>query len=717
MSEVRITADVEVLDTQVLVALAGPGNEHLKMLERTLGVASGVRGNVIRLSGDAEKVALAERFLAEAAQLLRNGNALDAQDYARGVQALRDDPSSSLREMFEDVVLISARRRPITAKGMAQKRYIQAIRTHDLTFGIGPAGTGKTYLAMAMAVHALLERRVKRIILARPAVEAGERLGFLPGDLAEKVNPYLRPLYDALHDMMDVDKAQGLVQRGQIEVAPLAFMRGRAQPLSSRVLTPLGWRPIGELRVGDEVIGSDGRAKEVLGVYPQGRRDLYRVTANDGAATLCCGEHLWSVFTPEDRNRRGKPRTLETREMLGQLRRAHQHRYELPVLCGPVRFAERPVPLEPYALGLLLGDGCLTGTTTPAFATADRELVDALQASLRALQIEVVHKDRVDYVLRHTAGGRGGLRIANPVTVALRGLGLCGTRSGTKFVPEVYLQNAAHVRLAVLQGLLDTDGGPVAQEGRSCRVQYTTTSPRLRDDVLFLVRSLGGVAHCRTRFAEGRTPGRALGRPVEHRSDAYLIDIRLPREAEPFRLARKAQRYRAEGAGRPMRFITSIEPAGSDETVCIRVAAADALYVTDDFLLTHNTLNDCFVILDEAQNATSEQMRMFLTRLGYSSRSVVTGDVTQVDLPQGQRSGLAEARKLLSDIEGIAFCQFTEVDVVRHPLVQRIIVAYDRRDADIAAQKAERPADAQRQDDAAPPGRAAQPPKPPRAGE
>ncbi len=329
MSALRITADVEVLDTATLVALAGPSNEHLKIVARALSIDCGVRGNTIRLSGEADAVAIAERFLAEAAEVLRGGNTLDASDYARGIQALRDDPSLSLRDLFEDVVLITARRRPINAKGIAQKRYIQAIRTHDLTFGIGPAGTGKTYLAMAMAVHALLERRVKRIILARPAVEAGERLGFLPGDLAEKVNPYLRPLYDALHDMMDPDKAQGLVARGQIEVAPLAFMRGR-------------------------------------------------------------------------------------------------------------------------------------------------------------------------------------------------------------------------------------------------------------------------------------------------------------------------------------------------------------------------TLNDCFVILDEAQNATSDQMRMFLTRLGYASRAVVTGDVTQVDLPTGQRSGLAEARELLGGIEGIAFCTFTEVDVVRHPLVQRIIVAYDKRDAELKQRREQR---------------------------
>jgi phosphate starvation-inducible protein PhoH and related proteins len=325
---IRITADVEVLDNATLMALVGPNSEHLKLVARTLGIESSLRGNVIRLMGSADTVALAERFLAEAAELTSGGIALDPQDFVRAVQALRDDPTISLRELFEDVVLVSTRRKPITAKTIAQRRYIQAIRTHDLTFGIGPAGTGKTYLAMAMAVFALIERRVKRIILTRPAVEAGERLGFLPGDLAEKVNPYLRPLYDALHDMMDGDRVSGLVSRGQIEVAPLAFMRGR-------------------------------------------------------------------------------------------------------------------------------------------------------------------------------------------------------------------------------------------------------------------------------------------------------------------------------------------------------------------------TLNDCFVILDEAQNATSDQMRMFLTRLGHSSKAIVTGDVTQVDLPHGARSGLAEARDLLTGTEGIAICHFTDVDVVRHPLVQRIIVAYERRDAELALKRKE----------------------------
>jgi phosphate starvation-inducible PhoH-like protein len=271
--------------------------------------------------------------------------------------------------------------------------------------------------------------------------------------------------------------------------------------------------------------------------------------------------------------------------------------------------------------------------------------------------------------------------LENPVTGAARRLGLHGTRSSTKFVPELYLYNSHKVRLAVLQGLLDTDGGPVTQQNRTCRVQYTTASPQLRDNVIFLVRSLGGIAYHRTRPALGRSVHLVKGRPVHHRHDAYTIDIRLPAGIEPFRLTRKAEAYQAAGGGRPARYIESIESAGTAEAVCISVAAADSLYTTEDFLLTHNTLNDSFIILDEAQNTTAEQMKMFLTRLGFGSQVVVTGDVTQVDLPSGQASGLRVVQDILDGIEDIHFARLTSHDVVRHRLVGKIVDAYERYDA------------------------------------
>lgn len=186
----------------------------------------GLRGSTIHVHGPNRDVELVERVLHELIDALQHGE-LSAVEMARAARTLRAHPQMRLRALLDDVVLTTSSRRIVSPKGVTQQRYIQAIRSHDIVFGIGPAGTGKTYLAMAMAIRALQERQVKRIILTRPAVEAGERLGFLPGDLAEKINPYLRPLYDALHDMMEPGRISALMERGTIEVAPLAFMRGR----------------------------------------------------------------------------------------------------------------------------------------------------------------------------------------------------------------------------------------------------------------------------------------------------------------------------------------------------------------------------------------------------------------------------------------------------------------------------------------------------------
>lgn len=222
-----VTADVEVADTDLLMSLTGPEGRRLAMLERAFDVSAGMRGHTLHLQGPETSVRGAERALAELMDVLQRGMNMPEADVERSLRALRTDPKLRLRDLFQEVALTAARGKRITPKGVAQKAYIQAIRNNDVVFGVGPAGTGKTYLAMAMAVSELQQQRVRRIILTRPAVEAGEKLGFLPGDLAEKVNPYLRPLYDALHDMMDADKAAGLISRGVIEVAPLAFMRGR----------------------------------------------------------------------------------------------------------------------------------------------------------------------------------------------------------------------------------------------------------------------------------------------------------------------------------------------------------------------------------------------------------------------------------------------------------------------------------------------------------
>lgn len=219
----RFAAD----DQHLANLLFGQQNKNLKQIERTLGVRIGSKGAELHIEGDPIQVALAQRLMGELYALLQQGYPLYPTDIDYAVRILSSDSGVRLRDIFLDTIFVSARKKVISPKSLAQKTYIDAIRTNDVVFGIGPAGTGKTYLAMAMAVAFLTKREVSRIVLVRPAVEAGEKLGFLPGDIAEKVNPYLRPLYDALFDMMDFEKGQALIEKGVVEVAPLAFMRGR----------------------------------------------------------------------------------------------------------------------------------------------------------------------------------------------------------------------------------------------------------------------------------------------------------------------------------------------------------------------------------------------------------------------------------------------------------------------------------------------------------
>jgi phosphate starvation-inducible PhoH-like protein len=214
-------------DLQMANALFGAHSENLRRIARTIGVKINAKGNALTIHGEDLDVDLSIRVLNDLYALLKKGYPLYPTDIDYAIRMISDNRSVNLEDIFLDTVYISSRKRVITPKSLAQKRYIDAIRKYDLVIGIGPAGTGKTYLAMAMAVATLMKQEVERIVLTRPAVEAGEKLGFLPGDIAEKVNPYLRPLYDALHDMMDFDRASRMVERGVIEVAPLAFMRGR----------------------------------------------------------------------------------------------------------------------------------------------------------------------------------------------------------------------------------------------------------------------------------------------------------------------------------------------------------------------------------------------------------------------------------------------------------------------------------------------------------
>ena len=218
---------IEFADIDLARQLFGERNNNLQKIAKTTDVSINARGNTVFIAGDEIAAALAGNVLNQLYGLLKEGYPIHPNDIDFAVSVLSGNDKVNLKEIFLDRVFITSKKSAVTPKSLAQKEYIDAIRKYDIVFGIGPAGTGKTYLAMAMAVSALSKGIVSRIILTRPAVEAGETLGFLPGDLAEKVDPYLRPLYDALHDMMRFEKAAALMQKGIIEVAPIAFMRGR----------------------------------------------------------------------------------------------------------------------------------------------------------------------------------------------------------------------------------------------------------------------------------------------------------------------------------------------------------------------------------------------------------------------------------------------------------------------------------------------------------
>lgn len=349
----------------------------------------------------------------------------------------------------------------------------------------------------------------------------------------------------------------------------------KAQPVDEIVLTPTGWRAIGDIGIGDQVIGSSGQPIDVLGVYPQGERDAYRVTFSDGSSVECDLDHLWTVHT------RSGEKTLPLRELVDSglsYKRANGNReskYWLPSLA-PIQHPHRDdLLLDPYVLGALLGDGTFSQHYV-GFSSVDDEIVDAVSAGLpEGASLKKKTGTNCDYYVH---GGNGlGRGIHNPVVKALKDLGLMGCRSETKFIPERYLLAPVEDRVALLQGLLDTDGSANTLGS----VVFGTASSRLVDDFLALVRSLGGT-------------GKVKVSETTH-LDCYRVVPRFPKGFQPFRLTRKAERHAATNTKRTKynlsRFITSVEPSRRVESVCILVDATDSLYVTRDYLLTHNTLN------------------------------------------------------------------------------------------------------------------------------
>lgn len=359
-------------------------------------------------------------------------------------------------------------------------------------------------------------------------------------------------------------------------VCSMTMGSGKAQPLSSKILTPSGWVPMGQIKVGDFVIGRNGLPTKVTGVYPQGMKEVFEVSFSDGSRTQCCEDHLWSVITPRDKHRGKGFKTVALKDIKDQLVGENgNHNFQVPMVCS-VEFTPTPTVLDPYLLGVLLGVGSF-GPKSVTFSSADQFVVDSIKAALPS-NLSVKFLGRCDYRISKVEKTRA----ANELLDQLRVLGLGGKKSHEKFVPKSFLYNSAECRLNILQGLMDTDGF-VSSDGMS--VQFYSTSRQLAEDVQELVRSFGGKATLSPKQTSFTYLGvKKMGKP------SYVVTISAPPGLNLFRLPRKLSRIRERTKYQPIRSMTSAVSVGHEVVQCISVDAADHLYVTDDYIVTHNTL-------------------------------------------------------------------------------------------------------------------------------
>lgn len=339
-----------------------------------------------------------------------------------------------------------------------------------------------------------------------------------------------------------------------------------------RILTPTGWTTYGAIRTGDAVIGSDGRAHHVTGVYRRGVLDVFRVTMNDGSSTVCDGDHLWAVCTPSQKHRGGGWRVLPTREVAATLRDgAGNLRHHIPMV-KPVEFAAAAPPVDAYLLGYLIGNGCMASPMAVSVSTPDPETIERLRPLLPPGSTFAPSRNRIDYRIRGTA-----------LRNQLAEIGLMGKKSPEKSIPHSYLFGRLADRIALLQGLLDSDG----YVSSGSMIEYTTSSGALADDVTMLVQSLGGVCRRGIKLAPAYTHNgeRRIGLP------SHRLNIAVPAAVAPFRLSRKAAAYQPRPKYKPARLIERVDPIGQDEVICISVDASDSLYVADGCIVTHNTLS------------------------------------------------------------------------------------------------------------------------------
>ena len=424
--------------------------------------------------------------------------------------------------------------------------------------------------------------------LVRSALQVGEReegLTNVFSNLDDVLNEdYRHPIPMGISGIDRLLK--GGLAKGEIGVILAPTGVGKALPVSEPVLTPKGWVKMGELELGDEVVGSDGEKQYVIGVYPQGVRPIYKVEFTDGTFVNCDEEHLWSVNTLNMRTSKTrignesvyKPnygyKVVKTSEMMGDIKKRGRYNYRLPVV-NPVNFNDKEVSIDPYLLGLLLGDGTMT-YVNPIISTKDDEIFDNIKHLTE-------HTSFNEYSRLDENGDVKtikSIRLNHTISERLKQLELFGLTSNNKYIPEVYLYNSLEVRLALLQGLMDTDGY-VDKKG-TC--QFTTISERLSNNVRELVLSLGGTVRVNTKTPTYRYKGE-----LKEGQLAYTLTISFANDVVPFRILRKVGRFYKRTKYVEQKYVKSITYTHDEEAVCIKVSNSDELFVTRDYVLTHNT--------------------------------------------------------------------------------------------------------------------------------
>lgn len=641
------------------------------------------------------------------------------------------------KEHSENQEFLQTEPKEIETLSLAQKKYLNVIKNNILTFATGCAGTGKSFIALSYAAEQLKAKRISKIIITRPLVETGEKLGYLPGP----------------------------------------------QPLDAKIATPTGWTTMGALQIGDYVIGKNGKPIEVLNIFPKGEKDVYKIITTDGTSTECCADHLWFTTTAKERKILTSYKLKHSVRQIGSVKSTYDIANSLLDNKGrlnhhiprneAVEYDYKEVSIPPYSLGCLLGDGSISSHVS--LTNIDYEIIDRFTKEMQSIgcEVSVPDNDGIVYNVRNTEHGfnkpakkvkvldkdNGTITIYESTGITERVLGIdknsirryCNNNSSTdryeftftddivpkytniiknklddyglmfskcydKFIPDDYKYNSIDVRLEVLRGLMDTDG-TVKKTGES---SFSTVSERLADDIIEVVRSLGGRATKCMRNRVGNVNKSDTRVDIITRVPSYEFTISMPEHYNPFYTRRKAERYSQRyihGVG-----IASIEYVGKKEVQCILVNAEDHLYLTDNFIVTHNTMEEkispyfdpmiailnkrlgqsytdylikrniieakplaylrgstfenAMVILDESQNTTPAQMMMFLTRIGENCKMIVDGDLAQSDI-RGE-SGLHDALSRLKTVNNVGHIHFTIDDVVRSGICKDILIAYGK---------------------------------------